>query len=214
MNGENNFIPIRQASQFTGLCPQTLRTYANAGKIKCYTTESGQRRFDKQSLKEMFNPSSHVKQADFTKKENFLYARVSSKKQEDDLLRQVSFLKSRRHEYSSYTSISDVASGINFKRKGLSDILDSCLKNTIGEVVVAHKDRLSRFGFDLINLIVTKAGGRIVVIDDERNKTSEQELSEDLLSIVHIYSCRQLGKRSYNRRKHFKIPENETEIVV
>ena len=208
MNGKNNFIPIREASRLTGLCPQTLRTHADSGKIKCYTTTSGQRRFDKHSLEAMCNPTASPKKEDFSAKENFLYSRVSSKKQEDDLLRQISFLKSRRPEYASYQSISDIASGINFKRKGLSSILDACIQNTIGEVVVAHKDRLSRFGFDLISLIVSKAGGRIVVIDDEKNKTSEQELSEDLLSIVHIYSCRQMGKRSYEKRKNSKITED------
>lgn len=208
MNDKNNFIPIREASRLSGLCPQTLRTHADSGKIKCYTTTGGQRRFDKHSLEEMCNTTSSSEKTNNFKKENFLYSRVSSKKQEDDLLRQISFLKSRRPEYASYQSISDIASGLNFKRKGLSTILDACVQNTIGEVVVAHKDRLSRFGFDLIKLIVTKAGGKIIVIDDENNNTSEQELSEDLLSIVHIYSCRQMGKRSYNKRKNSKIIED------
>jgi predicted site-specific integrase-resolvase len=105
-----------------------------------------------------------------------------------------------------------VASGINFKRKGLQTILDSCLSGTIGEIIVAHKDRLCRFGFDLVKLIVTKSGGTITVINDKENKSTEQELSEDLLSIIHIYSCRQMGKRSYQTRKHNENNESTTNV--
>jgi len=144
-----------------------------------------------------------------SEKINFLYARVSSKKQLDDLVRQIDFIKTRRPEYSSYTCITDVASGINFSRKGLSTLLEACLQHTIGEVVVAHKDRLSRFGFDLIELIIRKAGGKLTVIDDEKNKSTEQELSEDLLSIVDIYCCRQMGKRSYKKHNNTEITQNQ-----
>ena len=107
-------------------------------------------------------------------------------------------------------SISDIASGINFKRKGLQTILDSCIQGVIGEVIVAHRDRLSRFGFDLIKLIIEKAGGTITVIDDTQHKSTEQELAEDLLSIIHIYSCKQMGKRSY-KTKQCKGPENKND---
>jgi len=137
---------------------------------------------------------------DKDKKQNYIYTRVSSKKQADDLSRQIEYVRNKRPEYASYIPISDIASGINFNRKGLSTILDAALQGIIGEVIVAHRDRLCRFGFDLIKLIIEKQGGKITVLDDERNKSSEQELSEDLLSIVHIYSCRQMGKRSYKPR--------------
>ena len=115
----------------------------------------------------------------------------------DNLSRQIEFVKSKHLGYASYEFISDIASGINFKRKGLSTILDACLQGNVGEIVVAHRDRLCRFGFDLLKLIVEKQGGKITVINDDIHKSTEQELSEDLLSIIHIYSCRQMGKRSY-----------------
>jgi predicted site-specific integrase-resolvase len=79
--------------------------------------------------------------------------------------------------------------------------LDACLQGLIGEIVIAHRDRLSRFGFDLIELLVSKSGGKIIVLDDQHNKSTEQELAEDLLSIVHIYSYRQMGKRSYKSKQ-------------
>ena len=131
----------------------------------------------------------------------------------DDLLRQTEYLQQRRPEYASYVSITDVASGINFKRKGLQTILDACLQGTIGELVVAHRDRLCRFGFELVESIVRKAGGQITVLDNDGNKSGEQELAEDLLSIIHVYSCKQMGKRSYSNRVS-KSSQNQVETQL
>jgi predicted site-specific integrase-resolvase len=90
----------------------------------------------------------------------------------DDLSRQLEYIK--RPEYTSYTVITDIASGINFKRKGLSTILDACLQNNIGELVIAHRDRLCRFGFELIEQLVSKAGGTIKVLESDNHKSQEQ----------------------------------------
>jgi predicted site-specific integrase-resolvase len=198
---KTNYVPIRDAVQITGLSPGTLRKMADNNKLKYYRTIHQQRMFDKSSLQTLINPLFvDDKEQKTYDKFNYIYARVSSKKQLEDLHRQVEFLQSRKPEYVNYTVITDVGSGINFKRKGLQTILDSCLQGTIGEVVVAHRDRLARFGFELLRYIVETAGGKITVIDDQRNKSSEQELSEDLLSIIHVYSCKQMGKRSYRSR--------------
>jgi predicted site-specific integrase-resolvase len=197
---KTKYISIREASIITGINAQTLRKLGDENKIKCYKTLSGQRKFDKSYLEKMCNNDDNDDKIDKDTKKNYIYTRVSSKKQSDDLSRQIEFIKNKRTEYTSYISISDIGSGINFNRKGLTTILDAALQGTLGEVIVAHRDRLCRFGFDLIKLIIEKKGGKVTVLDDERNKSSEQELSEDLLSIVHIYSCRQMGKRSYKAK--------------
>ena len=202
------YISIREASLLTGINPQTLRKMGDENKIKCYKTLTGQRKFDKNYLEKMCNCSSNDDQIVENEKQNFIYARVSSKKQVDDLTRQIEFIKQSRPEYASYISITDIASGINFNRKGLGEILDASLRGSLGEVIIAHRDRLSRFGFDLIKLIIEKKGGKITVLDDQQNKSSEQELSEDLLSIIHIYSCRQMGRRSYKIKQDTKNIQN------
>ena len=209
---KKTYISINKASEISGLSFQTIRKLADTNEIKCYKTPSMHRRFDKQDLEKFCNSKFVNEQIPNHTKSNYIYTRISSKKQLDDLPRQIEYIQTRRSEYASYTTLSDIASGINFKRKGLQTILDSCIQGTIGEVIVAHRDRLSRFGFDLIKLIVEKAGGTIVVLDDEQNKSSEQELAEDLLSIVHIYSCRQMGKRSY-KTNHAKIVEAKDEAI-
>ena len=210
---ENNqaFVGVAEAARICGMHPHTLRKYANEGKIKGYKTPSGQTKFSRPYLEEMCKCTPVIEKISKPEKNNYIYTRVSSKKQMDDLERQVDFIRTRRTEYNTYTTLSDVASGINFKRKGLETILDSCIQGTIGELVIAHRDRLCRFGFELIRLFVEKSGGKITVLDDERNKSSEQELSEDLLSIIHIYSCRQMGKRSYKNKGTNENVENKTE---
>jgi predicted site-specific integrase-resolvase len=138
-------------------------------------------------------------------KNNYIYARVSTKKQADDLERQIQFIKNKIIEngknIDDYIVISDIGSGINFNKKGTDLLLEHALSKSIGEVVIANRDRLSRFGFDLFKAIIKKSGGKLVVLNDDQTKSSEQELAEDLLSIVHIFSCKQMGKRSYKNRK-------------
>jgi excisionase family DNA binding protein len=207
---KKEYISIDEASKITGLSIQTIRKLGDKKQIKCFKTPSGHRRFNKQDLEKFCDPDSFNEKDSKNTKINYIYTRVSSKKQLDDLSRQVEYLQKRKPEYSSYTTISDIASGINFKRKGLQTILDSCIQGVIGEVIIAHRDRLSRFGFDLVKIIIEKAGGTITILDDEENKSSEQELAEDLLSIIHIYSCRQMGKRSY-KIKQSKSIENQNE---
>ena len=203
---EKQFVSVKYASILTGLDKQTIRKFFDNKKINGYKTPTGQRRIDRQGLQAMCNPSTNDEEIQIGKRENFLYSRVSTKKQMDDLSRQVEYI--RQPEYVGYTLIQDIGSGINFKRRGLQTILGSCIQRNVGEVVVAHRDRLSRFAFELFEQLITKAGGTLTVLDCDRNKSSEYELAEDLLSIIHIFNCRQMGKRSYKRREKETIIQN------
>ena len=213
---EKRFIGIAEAAAYTGLDQQTLRKMFDLSQINGFKTPKGSRRFDKSSIQKLcYNiPISEssgtgtTEIQEFPTRRNFLYARVSTKKQVGDLSRQIEFLK--RPEYANHIVIQDIGSGINFKRKGLKTILDSCLQRTIGELVVAHRDRLCRFGFDLIQYLVETAGGSVKVLDSDKNTSTEDELSQDLLSIIHIFNCRQMGKRSYQKKNQSKeIAENK-----
>jgi putative resolvase len=213
----DDYITCGEAKRLTGLSYPTIRTLGDSQEVKCYKTSiGGHRRFNRGDLEKFLNPVVVIKEIPQVKKDNFFYCRVSSKKQMDDLHRQIEFVQQKSRERgvdTDHVTISDVGSGINFKRKGISTILDSCLRGTIGEIVVAHRDRLSRFGFDLFDILVSKAGGKITVLNCEGNKaTAEQELSEDLLSIVHIFSCRQMGKRKY--KKEEGIRNDHSTIVI
>ncbi|AOM63447.1 hypothetical protein [Heterosigma akashiwo virus 01] len=79
--------------------------------------------------------------------------------------------------------------------------MESAMRGDLEELVVAYKDRLCRFGYELIELIVGRYGGRIVVLDEKTFESEETELANDLLSIIHVFSCKQLGKKRYKKSK-------------
>lgn len=177
------FVPTRKATKILGIHANTLRKWANEGKIKYIRTIGQQRLYDVDSF---VNPVSN--------KRNFCYCRVSSQKQRDDLERQVEFMRKR---YPNHELITDIGSGINFKRKGLKTILELADQGNIGEVVVAHRDRLCRFGFEILSWFIEKRGGKIVVLEEVR-LSPQEELTQDLLSIIHVFSCRLHGLRKYS----------------
>jgi putative resolvase len=177
------YLPSRKASKHLGVHPNTLRHWADTNKIKFIRNPAGQRLYDVASLEP--EPQSNLQ---------YCYCRVSSYKQKDDLQRQISFLKEK---YPNHTIVSDIGSGLNFKRKGLLSILEQASLGNIQEVVVAHRDRLARFGFDLIRWLLEKNGGRILVLDN-LTLSPEKELVTDILSILTVFSCRIHGLRKYS----------------
>ena len=178
-------VPTRVAAERIGVHPNTLRKWADTGKIKAVTLASGQRRFDVDDYLGLTVPPKVV-----------CYCRVSSYKQRDDLERQVDFMKT---QYPEAEVVKDIGSGINFKRKGLTSILESAINGNKLQLVVAHKDRLCRFGFDLIEWIIKRNAGEIVVLK-QSNISPESELTQDLLTILHVFSCRMHGLRSYKNK--------------
>ena len=130
MDGEDKkYVTVGRASELTGISAQTIRKMADKASIPCYRTPTGQRRISVQGIQEMCHGNPAVSEEPDVQKTNYLYTRVSTKKQLDDLSRQLEFLQ--RPEYSDYTVIQDVGSGINFKRKGIKTLLDSCLQGSL-----------------------------------------------------------------------------------
>ena len=176
-------VPSREAEKILGVHSNTLRNWAKDGKIKYITTQAGQRRYDVQDF--LGKRSEAIKLA---------YCRVSSPKQRDDLERQVAHMQ---EHFPNHVVIKDIGSGLNYKRKGLKSILGRVLAGDKLELVVAHRDRLTRFGFDLIDHIVQSNGGKIMVLSQNSTYSPEQDLTQDLLTILHVFSCRMHGLRKY-----------------
>ncbi len=178
-----SFVPMRKAADILGLHPNTVRKLCDEGKIKCKKLESGHRRVDvSEFLREQERRPTTV-----------CYCRVSSSKQKDDLQRQVEYMQER---YPTAEIIKDVGSGVNYKRKGLKAILERSMRGEVIELVVAYKDRLARFGVDVIRQVLEFNGGKLVVLN-EVLLSPEQELTKDLCSIIHVFSCRLHGLRKY-----------------
>ena len=153
------------------------------------------------------NSDGERKTSDGYKTETILYCRVSSVAQKEDLQKQIQELKDA---YPHHTSvISDVASGLNFKRKGLQRLLDATLRGMVQEVVVLHKDRLCRYGIELMESLFDKTGTRFVVHSQSSNgENSTQELAEDLLAITNVFVARNNGRRSAENRRQRAASNN------
>ncbi|MFM6079098.1 MAG: IS607 family transposase [Dolichospermum sp.] len=188
------YIPLRKAVEFLGLHPNTLRRYADEGKIKSIKNPAGQRLYDVESYIT----------GDSIRTPTICYCRVSSSKQRDDLDRQIAYMQSL---YPDAEIIKDIGSGLNFKRKGLRSLLDRLLQGNKFILVVACRDRPARFGFELVQYMVEQNGGQIVVLDKTVH-CPQSELTQDLLSILHVFSCRMHGLRKYSK----KIKEDLSEI--
>jgi predicted site-specific integrase-resolvase len=127
----------------------------------------------------------------------YLYARVSSLGQKEDLKRQEELLKEK---YPNYKLISDIGSGMNLNRKGLRSIIDKSIKGEIKEVVIVHKDRLCRYGYELIEDIIEKySNGKIIILENQNKKEPKEELVEDVLQIMNIFVAKINGMRKYNK---------------
>ena len=175
------YIPTKKARQILGVTTFTLR---NWDKINTVRSASGVRLYSVKDIQNILNSSSS-----FKKKKKIAYCRVSSKKQADDLERQKNFFTTK---FPDYELVTDIGSGINWKRKGLKTILESAMSGDISELVVAHRDRLCRFGFELIEWVLERNNVKLTVLDREDHKSPDQDLTDDILSIIHIYSCKQM----------------------
>lgn len=189
---KKKLLTVNQYAVKVGVTPQTVRDWSNAGKIEVERTPGGHRR---------------IVVREEIPEEVVCYCRVSSYKQKDDLQRQVEFMKSK---YPEAKIIKDIGSGLNAKRKGIRSILESSMSGVKQTVIVAHRDRLGRFGFDLFKWIIERNGGELLVLDKTEH-SPESELTSDLLSILHVFSCRMHGLRSYKAKIAKALSDKGTE---
>ena len=132
------------------------------------------------------------------------YCRVSSNKQKDDLERQIENMKLYlTAQGKPFEIISYIGSGINYKKKGLKELMKRISQNKVDKVVVFYKDRLLRFGFELVEYIASLYDCDIEIID-HTEKTEQQEFVEDLVQIITVFSCKLQGKRANKARKLVK----------
>ncbi len=177
------YVTPKEACNYLGVSISTLRRWDSEGKIRSIRTPGGQRRFCIEEYEQKAKPT-------------VLYARVSTNCQKDDLSRQAEFL---RRAYPNAELIQEIGSGLNFRRRKFIAILERIYKGDIGCFVCAYPDRVVRFGFPLIEWLCQQAGCELVVLN-ERHLSPEQELVEDILSILHCFSARLYGLRKYKKQ--------------
>ena len=132
-------------------------------------------------------------------KKTVIYTRVSTSNQKDDLKNQVEFLRQYANGIIVDTIIEDYGSGLNYNRKQWNKLIDECMTNEIGTIIITHKDRFIRFGFDWFERFLNKFGVKFIIVNNESLSTQE-ELVQDIISILHVFSCRIYGLRKYKKK--------------
>ena len=181
------YIKRKEALKTLGICYKTLYKMAENKDID--SVKIGENT--------VYNVNKYLRERNVVKKERkkICYCRVSSNKQKEDLERQVKYMKEK---FPTYEIIKDIGSGLNYKRKGLEEILEKAISGEIEEIVIAYKDRLTRFGYEMIEWLISKySNGKITIINKEEEETPVEELTKDIVSIMNVYVAKVNGLRKY-----------------
>lgn len=192
----DRYVAIGEASEALGVSITTLRRWEREGKLIPERTAGRQRRYDLAKLKpELF----YAAQQD---RKTIAYARVSSHDQKDDLERQKQVLELYCAKQGwTFEVIADLGSGMNYNKKGLKRLLDEIIEGRVGRLVVAHKDRLLRFGAELVFAICEAKDVEVLIINKGVDTTFEEDLAKDVLEIITVFSARLYGSRSRKNQK-------------
>lgn len=196
------YYSSKTLAKMLGVTTQTLRNWNRTGQLMpSYTKNNGYRYYSEESIQEFLDIKPKTK----TKLRVVGYARVSSRKQNDDLERQINDLSSiLKDKYGEFDIISDIGSGINYDKPGLKELIRRIDKREVDIVVVLYKDRLLRYGYELVEYFAKLNNVEIVVLD-KVSKPSNQELVEDLVQIITVFSCKLHGRR---RKKTKEMLDN------
>lgn len=191
-----NMVKIGKAAKTLGISIQTLHKWEETGElIPDRKSKAGTRYYD---LDKLLNLST----GDMS---TIGYARVSSHDQKADLVRQGELLETYCAAKGwRYEIINDLGSGMNYKKKGLSQLLELILNKKIRRLVLTHKDRLLRFGSELVFALCEIQGIEIVIINKGEQPSFEEELTKDVLEIITVFSARLYGSRSHKNKKLMK----------
>lgn len=190
-------MTIGNAAKWLGVSVQTLRRWEREGKLTpAERTPGGQRRYDPSQLR----PATH--KLDSSERTTIAYARVSSHDQKDDLERQKQMLEMYCASQGwSFEVIGDLGSGMNYRKRGLKKLLEGIIDGSVGRLVLTHKDRLLRFGAELVFSICEERGVEVILINQGNEPSFEEELAQDVLEIITVFSARLYGSRSRKNKK-------------
>ncbi|HPR97522.1 MAG TPA: IS607 family transposase [Thermotogota bacterium] len=198
---KKNVYKPKEFAELLNVTVTTLQRWDREGVLKAYRNPKNRRFYTERQLQDFTGEKS-----DQTSGKNVIYARVSNKVQLDDLENQIAFLR----EYANASGIiideviSETGSGLNYRRKKWNALLDSVMNQEVSKIFIAFKDRFVRFGYDWFEELCKKHGTEIIIVHNEKT-SPEKELVDDLISIIHVFSCRIYGLRKYIK----KLKEDE-----
>lgn len=185
-------ISIGKFAKILGVTPTTVRRLHKTGElIPCHISAGGTRYYSEDQLKKFIS-----KETENVEKIVIGYCRVSTPSQKDDLETQVNNLKTYMYAKGyQFKIITDIGSGINYNKKGLQELIKRINDKEVSKIVILYKDRLIRFGFDLIKYLCELNNVEIEIIDNTE-QSKEQELTDDLIQIITVFANRLYGQRS------------------
>ena len=188
-----NYKP-KEFAELLNVSVLTLQRWDNAGKLKAFRTPTNRRYYTYEQYQKYMGITT-------LNKKTVIYTRVSTSNQKDALKNQVEFLKQYVNGKGIIvdTVIEDYGSGLNYNRKQWNKLIDECMTNEIGTIIITHKDRFVRFGFDWFEKFLNKFGVKFIIVNNE-SLSPQEELVQDIISILHVFSCRIYGLRKYEKK--------------
>ena len=193
----------QEFAEMIGVSVKTLQRWDTSGKLKSHRSPTDRRYYTHKQYADYMG-ESQSKQG-----KTIIYTRVSTTNQKDDLNNQIEFLKQYANAKGMIVDeiFEDIGSGLNYNRKKWNKLLDECMQGEIKTILVAHKDRFIRFGYEWFEKFLKLNGVDIIVVNNEK-LSPQEELVNDLISVIHVFSCKIYGLRKYKKQ----IKEDE-EIV-
>jgi putative resolvase len=196
-------VTISKAAEELGVSKETLRRWERSGKIIAERTPKGHRRYELTQLRGLI-PKSPI-----SNRHTVAYARVSSHDQKQDLLRQAAVLESFCAKQGwRYEIMQDLGSGLNYSKKGLKKLIKEICSGTVERLVITHKDRLLRFGSELVFSLCEYFKTEVVIINASEEANFEDDLVQDVLEIITVFSARLYGSRSRKNKKILEALKN------
>lgn len=183
----------RQVSQILNVSVKTLQNWDKQQKLVAFRDKASNRRYyTEQQINQFLGKKDRIAN------KIVIYSRVSTNTQKSDMINQVEFLKTYANArgYIVDDIITDIGSGLNYTRKKWNQLLRDVMDKKISKIIISHKDRFIRFGYDWFYNLCQSFGCDIEVVNNEKT-SPEQEVVDDLISIIHCFSCRVYGLRKY-----------------
>lgn len=194
---DKRILKPKDLSELLNVSVKTLQRWDNEGILKAYRAPTGRRYYTYTQYLEYIGVCSPEE----NQGKVVIYTRVSNRGQKDDLINQIEFLKQFANARGLIVDqvIEDIGSGLNYNRKKWNKLIDECSQNKVKLIIISHKDRFIRFGYDWFERFLKNNGTNILIVNNEK-LSPEQELVQDLISIIHVFSYRLYGLRKYKKK--------------
>lgn len=189
----SNYKP-HEFAELLNISVKTLQRWDREGILHAFRTPTNRRYYTYEQYLEYKGMSKNEKKV-------VIYTRVSTSNQKEDLKNQIEFLKQYANAKGIIVDevIQDYGSGLNYNRKKWNKLLDECMLSEVGTIIISNKDRFIRFGYEWFERFLSKFNVKLIVVNNESLSPNE-ELVQDIISILHIFSCRIYGLRKYKRK--------------